>query len=167
MAKNLVACGDVLDYLIPSGEVIESGDPVLVNDVMGVALVSGVEGEIISVQLEGVFSLPKKTHASNQALAQGDAVFFDHTDGKVTNTSNGGLNPQVGVAYNDALSTSASANVRLGAGTVLPAAANVAAIGIANGSDAATTQALANETKTTVNAILTALKAKGIMVADA
>ncbi len=40
---------------------------------------------------------------------------------------------------------------------------NVAANATVNGSDAATTQALANSLKTTVNNILTELKAAGLM----
>lgn len=46
-------------------------------------------------------------------------------------------------------------------------AANVAAEATVDGSDAETTQALANALKVTVNAILTALKAAGLMRTDA
>lgn len=45
-------------------------------------------------------------------------------------------------------------------------AVNVAACATADGSDAGTTQALANALKVKVNAILTALKNAGLMVAD-
>ena len=45
-------------------------------------------------------------------------------------------------------------------------AANVVAEGTANGSDAATTQALANALKVKVNALLAALKTAGLMTAD-
>lgn len=44
---------------------------------------------------------------------------------------------------------------------------NVAAVATADGSDADTTQALANQLKITVNAILAALKEHGLMVKDA
>lgn len=56
----------------------------------------------------------------------------------------------------------------LNLGTVASAdkAANVAAEATVNGSDAETTQALANALKVTVNAILTALKTSGIMIGD-
>jgi hypothetical protein len=56
----------------------------------------------------------------------------------------------------------------LNLGTVASAdkAANVAAVATADGSDADTTQALANALKVTVNAILTALKTSGIMIDD-
>jgi hypothetical protein len=43
---------------------------------------------------------------------------------------------------------------------------NVAQVATADGSDPATTQALANALKTSHNAVLTALKEAGIMVAD-
>ena len=49
---------------------------------------------------------------------------------------------------------------------VLTPAANVLAEDTVDGSDAGTTQALANALKVTVNAILTALKAAGLMAAD-
>jgi hypothetical protein len=45
--------------------------------------------------------------------------------------------------------------------------ANIAAIATADGSDPATTQALANANKAKINAILAAMKASGAMVADA
>lgn len=43
---------------------------------------------------------------------------------------------------------------------------NVAAVATANASDADTSYALANQLKTTVNAILAALKEHGLMVGD-
>ena len=48
-----------------------------------------------------------------------------------------------------------------------PVLANVAAITTADGSDAGTTQTLANANKAKINALLAALKTAGIMVADA
>src|SRR5690349_14311412 len=101
MAQNLIACGDVFDYTVPSSTTIASGDPVLVGKKLGIALVSGTEDDIIPVQMEGVFSVTKKTHASTQALAQGDAVYWDNSAKKVTNTSNGGAYPLVGFAFAD------------------------------------------------------------------
>jgi len=169
MAKNLVACGDVLDYTVPNGETIVSGAPVLVGDVLGVALVGGIEGETIAVQIEGVFELPKKTHATTEALAQGAPVYFDDAEGqkKMTNSDANGANKLVGYAYAAAASTASTVQVLLKSQAKVSVAENVAQITTANGSDAATTQALANATKTSVNAILTALKEAGIMVADA
>ena len=49
--------------------------------------------------------------------------------------------------------------------TFVPAA-NVPQVSTADGSDAATTQALANALKASHNALLTSLKAKGIVIAD-
>lgn len=47
--------------------------------------------------------------------------------------------------------------------TIPGKATTVAAIATANATDLATSEALANQTKTTVNAILAALKAAGLM----
>lgn len=58
----------------------------------------------------------------------------------------------------------ASAEVAAAVGSALSSqAADVAAITTANATDLTTAEALANQTKTTVNAILAALKAAGIM----
>lgn len=58
---------------------------------------------------------------------------------------------------------SPNAAVELIEAAALSPAEAVAAISTADGSDAATTQALANATKAKVNAILVALKAAGLM----
>lgn len=166
MAQNLIACGDRIDYVVPEATTVTSGNPVLIGDKLGVALNSGVAGETVVVQLEGVFELNKKTHASTQALTLGAPVYWDASVSKVTNTSNAKANKHIGYAFAAAASDAATAQVLLASSANEPQAANVAAISTVNGSDAATTQALANDTKTSVNAILTALKGAGIMVAD-
>lgn len=167
MAQNLIACGDRIDYTVPASTTIASGDPVLIGDKLGVALVSGTEGDIIAVQLEGVFELPKKTHAADEALTLGAPVYFDAVAKKVTKASAAKVNKHIGYAFAAAGSTAATAQILLASSANEPQAVNVAQITTVNGSDAATTQTLANDTKTSVNAILTALKAAGIMVADA
>ena len=50
-------------------------------------------------------------------------------------------------------------------GVAVPVA-NAAAVSTADGSDAATTQALANALKTKLNTVLAAMKTAGVMVAD-
>lgn len=65
---------------------------------------------------------------------------------------------------NDAAPTAAAVQAALAR---VIAVDNIAAITTADGSDAGTTQTLANATKAKVNAILVALKEHGLMVADA
>jgi predicted RecA/RadA family phage recombinase len=168
MATNLIAAGEVLDYTVQAGETISSGDPVLVGDTVGVALVDGVEDDVIPVQICGVFELTKRAHASTAAISQGDVVYFDESAGKIDNTSDSATNKIAGVAYEAAASTATTVKVKLVSGSIFSqeAAANQAANATANGSDAASTQALANALKTDFNALLAKLKAAGLMVAD-
>jgi predicted RecA/RadA family phage recombinase len=167
MAKNLIAPGEVLDYTVQSGQTISSGDGVLIADTFGVALSDGVEDDIIPVQIEGVFELTKRAHASNAAIAQGEKVYWDNTAKKIDNTSAAGVNKLVGTAYAATASTATTIQVNLDSEPGLSTqAANQAANATANGSDAASTQALANALKTDFNALLAKLKAAGLMVAD-
>lgn len=79
MAKNKIACGDVLDYT--AGGTITSGQPVLMGDLLGVALKDGVSGDVIPVAVEGVFEV-KIT--SGQTPAIGTKVYWDGTDAITT-----------------------------------------------------------------------------------
>ncbi|MGZ5302516.1 MAG: DUF2190 family protein, partial [Bacteroidia bacterium] len=102
MAKNLIACGDVFDYT--AGATIASGDPVLVGELLGVALVGGVSGDVIPVQVEGVFEIAKRTHASSAAMAQGSKLYWDATNSRIDNTDNSAANKHIGYAYKAAAS---------------------------------------------------------------
>lgn len=73
MAKNYEQPGRVLDYVNNGAAAIVSGQPVVVGAVIGVALSDIPVGATGSVQVEGVFSLPKKT---GTAIAQGAALVF-------------------------------------------------------------------------------------------
>lgn len=101
MAKNLVACGDVLDYTVPSSTTITSGQPVLVGDLLGVAIIGGTTDDVISVQVEGVFTIAKRTHATTAAMAQGTKVYWDATNSRIDNTDNSAANKHIGWAYRD------------------------------------------------------------------
>lgn len=111
MAQNSIACGDVLPVV--AGGTLTSGNPLLVGDLLGVVLVSGVAGNTVSVAVEGVFSIAKRTHASSAAMAQGSKVYWDATNSRIDNTDNTAANKHVGYAYTTALSTAATVEVRL------------------------------------------------------
>lgn len=111
MAQNHIACGDVLPYV--AGGTVTSGTPLLVGDLLGVPLASGVSGDTISVAVEGVFSMAKRTHASTAAITQGSKVYWDDTNKRIDNTDNSGANKHIGWAYEAAISTAATVNVRL------------------------------------------------------
>jgi predicted RecA/RadA family phage recombinase len=157
MAQNFKIKGDVLQLKNSSGAAIASGSPIFVGKFIGIALGDIANGAVGSAAVEGVFELPK---ATGTAIAQGDVVTWDTATGKVTKDITGN-DPIIGIAYTDELSAATTIQVCIDEQPLQ--AAVVAAITTANGSDASTTQALANATKTTVNSILTALKAAGIM----
>jgi predicted RecA/RadA family phage recombinase len=161
MAQNFVACGEVVEYVNNTGSAIISESPVIMGATVGVALVDIADGDSGNVMLEGVFELAKTTPL---VITQGDEVFWNTTTKRITKTA---TDKPFGVAYESAASSATVVHVLLhGSISATPQAALVAAITTANGSDAGTTQALANATKTTVNAIITALQNAGIMVAS-
>lgn len=83
MAQNYVAEGEVLDVVLAAD--VESGAAVKVGSIIGVALVSGLAGATVAVQVVGIFSdLPKATGA---AWVVGDTLYWDATASKFTKTS--------------------------------------------------------------------------------
>lgn len=73
MANNFSQPGKVLDYMNTTDESVSSGQVVVVGALLGVALVSIAPGAIGSVQIDGVFSVPKVVGAS---IGQGAAVVY-------------------------------------------------------------------------------------------
>lgn len=161
MAKNYVQEGERIAYTIPAETTILSGAVVVIGSLIGIALEGGVAGDIIDVALEGVWNLPK---VNTTVIALGDEVFWNAGTSKVTLVA---TDTPLGKAFAAAGNGPVVVDVKLVGSAVIGQSANVAAIATANGSDAGTTQALANATKTTVNGILVALKAAGLMAADA
>lgn len=157
MAQNFIHEGEVIDYV--AGGTVTSGDVLFSGILPGVALNSGISGDIISMQIRGVFKLDKTT---SLVISQGDKLYFNTGTKRVTKTN---TDKYIGVAVKAEVSAATTVNVLLTPDTnaVTNQAAVVAAVATANGSDAATTQALANALKTTVNNILTELKAAGLM----
>lgn len=92
MAKNLKALGEVFDYTC-TGDV-SSGQLVVMNDTVGVAITDGKTGDVIAVRVEGVFELPK---LSSSDIAQGKKVYWDATNGQINLTASG--NTYAGKAY--------------------------------------------------------------------
>ena len=97
MATNFRQEGKVLHYLVQAGDNIKSGDLVAVNDVVGVAITDGVEGELLAVSVEGVYEVEVPAAAGN--ISQGKAVYFDAGAKEITLTP--GSNIQIGWAWED------------------------------------------------------------------
>jgi predicted RecA/RadA family phage recombinase len=79
MASNHVQPGKVLEYTNATAAAISSGDVVQVGQILGVALVDIAIGESGSVQIDGVFTVPKVTAA---VIAQGESLTWDVSAGK-------------------------------------------------------------------------------------
>lgn len=77
MATNYVSEGSVIDYV--AGATIAAGDVVQFGDIVGIALVAGVSGDIIAVATKGIFTVPKTT---GTAWVQGDAIDWDDGAGE-------------------------------------------------------------------------------------
>lgn len=158
--KNFIQPANVISYLIPSATTIEPGDVVFIGSLAGVAQGGGTTGDTIAVNLTGAYSLPKD---SPLVITQGDNVYWA-SGGEVTKTVTDAL---LGVAFADAVSNDAEVVVMINStANAGPIMANQAAVATADGSDPATTQALANSLKTSLNALLVKLKASGLMIAD-
>ena len=83
MAKNYESVGEVIQATAAAD--LASGAPVAVGSLVGVALTNIASGETGSVQIAGVFSLPK---ASAGAIAQGAKVYLT-SGGIITTTASG------------------------------------------------------------------------------
>ena len=110
MATNLRASGEVYDVTL-SGT-ITSGSGILVGERLGVALVDGVSGDKIAVQVTGVWTLPKATGAG-KSFTQGALVYWDDTNKRVDVTDNSGANKQIGWAYEAASTSDTTVSVDL------------------------------------------------------
>ena len=108
MAKNLKALGEVYDY--PATAAIASGDVVVMNDTIGVALTDAAIGDVIAVRVEGVFELPK---LASSDIGQGKKVYWDAVNGQVNLTASG--NTYAGKAYEAAGATATTVQVALNA----------------------------------------------------
>lgn len=80
--KDYKQRGDVIDYTVGE-DAVSAGDPVIIEDLAGVAASDGTEGDVISVNLTGVFDLPKVATAQTkgaEAYWTGSAVTATATD---------------------------------------------------------------------------------------
>lgn len=153
---NKIQDGETMEYS-NSGSAILSGDVVVIGERIGVAIVDiAATSGIGSVDVSGVFELAKTT---SQAWSQGAKLFWAAGTSKLTTTAT--ANTPAGYAFEAAASAATTGYCKLEA---KPKQATViAAIATVDGSDAATTQTLANATKASVNTIIAALKAAGLM----
>jgi predicted RecA/RadA family phage recombinase len=156
--KNFIQKGNVLQYT--AGADVSSGDVVVSGDYVGIAVADIANGETGSVSIEGVYELAKE---ASLVVAQGDKLYWATDDEEVTLDVS---DTPIGTAFEASGSAATTVLVRLAGDSATAQAENVAQVTTADGTDAGTTQALANALKASLNAVLSALKDAGIMVAD-
>lgn len=110
MARNHVQPGRVLDYTNTGSSPVVSGQVVLAGVLLGVALGDIAPGAAGSVQIDGVFDVPK---VAGIAIAQGAAVIFKTADGAFTvgEAAAGDLSGASAVAF--AAATAAATTVHI------------------------------------------------------
>lgn len=104
--KNFIQAGD--NITVPAPATIASGAGVLVGSLFGIANSDATSGEPVVISTQGVFDLPKE---ATDAIAIGDAVYWDDTNDVVTVTDTG--NTFIGHATAAAGNPSGIARVRL------------------------------------------------------
>jgi predicted RecA/RadA family phage recombinase len=103
-----IQAGAVVDYT--ASGTIANGDIIPLADRVGVALNDAVSGDVISLELEGVFNIAAKTA---DAITFGALVYFDATNREVTTTSTD--NTKAGIAITTkAGATAGSVDVKIG-----------------------------------------------------
>ena len=108
MTTKFIQPGKVLDYTNGTGSAIAVNSAVLIGTKVGVALSNIPVGGTGSVQICGVFQLPK---VSGDTPAQGALVYLVSASGAVTTTASG--NTLAGVAAVAGVSGQTALNVLL------------------------------------------------------
>jgi len=106
MARNYIAEGEHFD--ITAGAAYASGDVVVLTDTIGIALGAIASGKAGVVRTEGVFQLAK---LSTDNIGQGQKVYWDNTNKRITLTSAG--NTYAGKAYAAAGASTTSVQVKI------------------------------------------------------
>jgi predicted RecA/RadA family phage recombinase len=118
------ASGKVLDYTVPEGATVYAGDPVIVGPMVGVAANTGTAGDTIAVNLHGVFGFSK---ADDEAFNQGDKVYWDSENEKVTGDATAGV--LIGCIWGSATEEDLSVTVLIGVSDLFSPVEEVAVIG--------------------------------------
>ncbi len=147
--KNYVQEGDSVNYTVPNATTIASGDVVAIGNLTGVAVTSGTAGDVIVVNLCGVYELPKDAPL---VITQGDRLFWNASNKEITKTA---TDRPIGAAWASAASADTTVLVSLYEGGVRfqPAAAEADLAGGAN----------AAAIVVTVNSLLAKLRTAGII----
>lgn len=102
--------GKTMEYKNPSAsDPIRYLTPVVVDDLVGVALSDIAPGAVGALAVEGVFQLPAETSA---AFAVGQTLYWDSTNNRLTATA--GSLKKIGYAFGAKATATGTARVKLG-----------------------------------------------------
>ncbi|MFT4221878.1 DUF2190 family protein [Dysgonomonas sp.] len=104
--KNFICDGNRMQVILSSA--VQSGDVVIVGDMVTVSQDTGKTDDTIVVYTKGVFELPKGTGA----LSQGTKVYWDAILKQATTTA--GTNKVLGYVYYPAASGDPVVQVKIG-----------------------------------------------------
>ncbi len=104
---NKINSGKVWDYIVPAAGVT-SGDMVLIGDVVGIAVTSGVENDVIAVEVSGTFDVTKK---AADVVTAGAPIYYRSAGPDATITAS--TNKLIGYAVQAAAGDDATVRVRL------------------------------------------------------
>ena len=111
MSGNFVQPGNVIDHV--AAATIASGDVVVIGQMLGVALTDIANGATGSVQINGVFTVPK---VSGAVIAAGESLVWDVSAGKfddnLATPATGDISGPPAVAFEAAGNGVTSINVR-------------------------------------------------------
>lgn len=79
MAKKFIQPGEVITWTNATGSAVLAGAVVAIGQILGVALVDIANGASGSVQITGVFEVPKVSAA---VIAQGESLLWDVSAGQ-------------------------------------------------------------------------------------
>ena len=104
--RNYVQRGEVISTTAPS--IVASGDPILIGSgLFGIACHDANAGAHLEVLVQGVVTLP-----ATGAIAQGDVLYFDASEGVATTSDGTGSNVRIGHATSAKMSND-TVHVRL------------------------------------------------------
>lgn len=158
--KNYVQDGENLDLVAPYD--VAAGAGFLVGAIFAVAVDAALSGAVVVGCTEGVFTLAK---TSAQAWTQGQKIYWDDTNKRCD--SDGTVGILIGAATAAAANPSATGNVLLNEsvpGALEGPQAAVADIATVDATDLATAEALANDCKAKINALLAELRILGLIL---
>lgn len=109
MAKNHVRQGSQMTWVNNTAAAVTSGSPVLVGSLLTVALQDIAIGATGELATEEVWTLPKD---NTVAVNQGDALYWDNTNKRLTTTATG--NAYAGHAWAAAAAVDTTVQCKLG-----------------------------------------------------